>query len=381
MAKKHLRWALLPLAVAVGLFFLLEKNFLPGAAPQTQPRESLQLLNGIMRLIEQDYVEEPDPVKTMSGAFKGLVNSLDVLSSYLDAESVAKFKDQERRDLNETGLIVYKRQGAFPVVLGIKEGSPAAASDIQLGDHLYTLDDRTTLELSMLELKLYLKDTSSQPVKMKTTRNAKNITLEIPRARLHNASYSFSRRDNLAGVLQIHTLRAPLVKALDKDLISSLKNSENTLVVDLRNCADGDLEEALRFMNLFLQKKDIGLLEKKGGQNEILACPEPAPLADIPLILWINQATLGPAEMTAHVLQSFRDTKIIGHKTLGLVARQRFFPLSDGTGLVLTSAIYRPSDDRGELWQVGVTPDIKMKADEQSPTAFMEQTRKLVTSR
>ena len=168
---------------------------------------------------------------------------------------------------------------------------------------------------------------------------------------------------------------------LEKNLIPRLQDTQKTIVVDLRNCAEGDLEEALRFTNLFLQERDVGRLEKKGGQNEILACPEPAPLADQPLILWINQATLGPAEMTTRVLQSMRNTKVIGHKTLGLAARQSFFPLSDGSGLVLTSAIYRPPDDHGELWQTGVTPDINLEAGAQSPDAYLEQTRKLIASR
>lgn len=381
MGKRLLRWALLPLAVAIGLFFLLEKNFLPGSSPQTQPKESLQLLNGIMRLVEQDYVEEPDPAKTMAGAFKGLVNSLDVLSSYLDAEGVTKLKDLERSDLNETGLIVYKPQGAFPFVLGIRDGSPAADSEIRLGDRLYALDDRPTLELSMLELNLYLKDKSNRPVKIKTTRNAKNITLEIPRAQPPGMNHTFSPEDNLAGVLQIHALRAPLVRNLKEVLIPRLKNAEDAIVLDLRNCAEGDFEEALRFTNLFLQAEDVGRLEKRGGQSEVLSCPESAPLADNRLILWINQATLGPAELAAYVLQSLRNTEIIGHKTLGLVAHQRFFPLSDGSGLVLTSAIYRPPDNSGELWQNGVTPDVTLEADEQSPEAFLEQTRKLIASR
>ena len=380
MAKKNLRWIILPLIVAASLFFFLEKDFLPGAAPQSQPSESIRLLELVMRLVQQDYVEEPDPVKTMSGAFKGLVDSLDVLSSYLDEAGVQRFRERSRTGQNETGLILYKRHGTFPMVIGIKENSSAAESGLELGDPIYALDGISTLEFSMLESNLYQRAASPDPVSIKTSRDNANVTLEIARSKLNDAPYTYSSEPSLGGVLRVHLFHAPLVERLRTELIPRLRETRQTLVLDLRNCHDGTLEEAIAFSNLFLQKDRIGHLEKRGGVKEPLSCPEEPALPDLPLVIWVNQATMGPAELAALVLNRDRDARIIGHNTLGLVALGRFFPLDDGTGLVLTSGVFHPAGGE-EFWDKGISPDVELKADIQDTPSYLEQTLKLIGSR
>jgi len=380
MAKKNLRWIILPLIVASSLFFFLEKDFLPGAAPQSQPRESIRLLELVMRLVQQDYVEEPDPVKTMSGAFKGLVGSLDVLSSYLDEAGVTRYQERGRTDPYETGLILYKRYGTFPLVIGIKEKSPAAESGLKLGDPIYAMDGISSLGFSMLEANLYQRASASDPVLIKTTQGNKNLSLEIARRQLQDGPFTYSQEQALGGILQVHLFHAPLVDRLKAELIPRLKQTNRTLVLDLRNCHAGTLEEALAFTNLFLQKDGIGDLEKRGGLKESLSCSEEPELPDLPLVIWTNQATTGPAELAAIVLNRNRNARIIGHKTLGLVAQGRFFPLEDGTGLVLTLGVFHPAGG-GELWEEGISPDIKLETGEQGYAAYLEQTRKLIESR
>lgn len=380
MAKNSIRWIVFPLIFASGLFFLLQKNFLPGASPQSTPKESLQLLEAVVRLVQQDYVEVPDPGKTMSGAFKGLVGYLDVLSSYLNKTSVDKYQDRLNADFTETGMILYKRYGAFPMVIGIKEGSPAEESGMKLGDPIYALDDISALDLSMLELNLYLRDRESKPVKIKTTRGYKNLTIEIARSRLHPRAFTYKEEQNLSGVLQVHNLFPPIVDQLRKELVPKLKGQNRTLVLDMRNCYDGTLVEAARFANLFLKEDTIGHLEQREGQKQTFSCPEPALLTSPSLIVWANQATFGPAELAISALQKFRDAQIIGHKTLGLAARQRFFPLSDGSGLLITSALYQPAGNQ-ELWLKGLDPDIEVEAADQDYAAFLKQTRKQTEAR
>ncbi len=380
MAKKYIRWIIPPLIVAAGLFFFLEKDFLPGASPQSSPSESLRLLEAVIRLVQQDYVEEPDPVKTMSGAFKGLVDSLDPLSSYLDEENTARYLERDRTGRFETGIILYKSYGSFPMVIGIKENSPAAESGLRLGDPIYAMDDLSALEFSMLDANLQQTAGAADPLRIKTTRDNKNLTLEIKRRQLHDAPFTFAREQGLGGVLKIHLFHAPLVDRLKAELVPQLRESNRPLVLDLRNCHDGTLEEALEFTNLFLQKTRIGSMEKRGGQTEPLSCPEAALLPDLSLVIWTNQATIGPAELAAFVLNQNRDAQVIGHKTLGLVAQRRYFPLTDGSGLVLTSGVFRPAGG-SKFWEEGITPDVALETEEHGYAAYLEQTRKLISSR
>ena len=137
-----MRILLLTVLAFISLYFLLEKNFLPGFLLRLSPDKDFELLGKVIQLIKNDYIEEANPAKTMKGAFKGMVDSLDVLSSYLDKESVQRYNQRKDANLNDIGIVLYKRYGSFPQVIGIKENSPAEKKGIQIGDFISSLDDR-----------------------------------------------------------------------------------------------------------------------------------------------------------------------------------------------------------------------------------------------
>ena len=102
-------------AFAVTLFFLLERKFLPGLPSDSASPKDLKLVEKVISLIRNHYFEEPQPFETMEGAFRGLANSLDPVSCYLDSESFQKYKLQKEASLKETGLILYKEKyGYYP---------------------------------------------------------------------------------------------------------------------------------------------------------------------------------------------------------------------------------------------------------------------------
>jgi len=135
MLKKRAHIILLSAVALVFLFLLLEKNILPGFSSKSPPPKDLQIIGAVINLIKNHYVEEPDPSKTMEGAFKGLVDSLDILSSYLDKEIALKYELQNKNALRATGIILYKRYGTFPQVIGIIKDSPAEKNKIQIGGY------------------------------------------------------------------------------------------------------------------------------------------------------------------------------------------------------------------------------------------------------
>lgn len=377
MNHKKIRIIILSIFIAASLFFLLEKAFLPGVSNSLYSQKSFKIIATIVSLIKDDYIEEPNPSKTMNGAFKGLVSSLDNLSGYLDKDSVAKYLHQKEPGLKETGAILYKKEGPFPLVIGVKENSPAAKKGIKTGDMIGAFDNKTTMTMSMLEANLYLKDTEGAPVNIKIIGSQEDRIISVEKALLSPESYLYSTENGTSGILKIQHLYPPCVDEIKKNILSRIKVQQEPLILDLRNCAEGEIEEAQKFVNLFLQAKSIGYLEKKGDIIQSLSCQDKAELDELPLIIWTNQATLGPAEVVAGVLKKHKKAKIIGLPTLGLVAKQDFFPFEDGSGLVLTSAIYH-LDSENEVWHKGITPDHELKGSNHSLDVYLKETRRIL---
>jgi carboxyl-terminal processing protease len=146
------------------------------------------------------------------------------------------------------------------------------------------------------------------------------------------------------------------------------------LIIDLRNCAEGDFEEARRFLNLFLEAESLGYFEKKGAAKEILAATEKPLLPNLPLVVWINHGTLGPAESVAAVLKDFGRARIVGLATAGLAGKQERFPLDDGSSVLLTTGVFCLNSG-ARLWGRGAQPDVPVEADGQSFQTFLKKTQ------
>jgi C-terminal peptidase prc len=372
MTKKRIRILLLTVLAFISLFFLLEKNFLPGFLLKISPDKDFELLGKVIQLIKNNYIEEANPAKTMTGAFKGMVDSLDVLSSYLDKESVLRYNQRKDANLNDIGIVLYKRYGSFPQVIGIKENSPAEKKGIQIGDFISSLDDRSTLTMSMTEANLYLKDSDKKSIKLRIFKREKTKEVEVERALLFEEPCSFAKAEGTSGILRVHKLYPPCVRKIREEVIPKLKPEKSSLILDLRNCYEGDMVEARKLINLFLKSPNIGYFETKGGTKEILSCPDEAELEKLPLAIWTNQATIGPAEAVVGVLKEFKRAKVIGLPTLGLVAKQNFAVLEDGSGLLLTSGIFHLNSGE-KLWEQGIKPDIKINEEDQSSNTYLKK--------
>jgi len=372
MRKDRTRLILLTAVVSVALFFVLERSIIPGISAKILSTKGQRLLENIMGLIRTDYLEERDPAKTVEGAYRGLINSLDPLSSYFNGEVTAKYlrKDPKFRDI---GVVLFKTYGLFPQVRGIIKDSPAEKAGIRLGDYISAIDDRSTLAMSLAEVTIYLKDYEEKPVSLKILRDTATLTMTVERTLLFPESFTFASLPESGHILGIHNLFPPLTDDLKKTVLPQVRPQNKLLVLDLRNCYEGEIEEAQKLVNLFLKIENFGYFEKKGGVKEFLSCSGEPELGKTPLAVWVNRGTQGPAELVAGVLQESKRARVIGETTPGLVAKLELYPLQDEGSILLASGVFTLSSGK-KLWEQGVTPDEKVAADDASQAGFLKKT-------
>ncbi|MGD9346642.1 MAG: S41 family peptidase [Candidatus Aminicenantes bacterium] len=379
MAIGRIRLILIPAFLALLLLILLEKNFLPGLSRKNSTDDQFKLVGSVAYLIRDEYVEEPNPSKTMDGAFRGLVDSLDPLSSYLDKNAVLKYEQRRDPNLKEPGITFYKTYGSFPVIIRIKENSPAEKAGLKLGESVSIINGRSTLPMSMVELNLLLKDKSTDPVMLKVLRGSGSDIVSLEREPIPAETFSYTASKGTSGILKILRLYPPCVTKMKEELLPTLKTKKKPLILDLRDCTEGDIEEAQKFLDIFVSDTDSGYFENGQGIRETLALQTAAELAELPLVIWTNQATIGPAEAIGAVLKTHKKVRVIGFQTPGLVSKQRFISLEDGSGLLLTSAVFHLNGDK-DFWEKGIAPDIEIDSENITSGAYLEATQKLLAN-
>jgi carboxyl-terminal processing protease len=368
-------------ALAAGvLFFWVVRLIRPAIAASPAAQTGADLTESVVRLIRADYVEEPNAKTTMEGGFRGLVGSLDALSSYLDKDAALKRADVALPGYKDLGLILFKRASSFPVIVGLVEGSPAEKAGLRVGDLVTALDDGSTVLQGLSEIRLALKSPEAKPVKVRIIRA--NETKEIPvvRGEVYAKPFAFAEQAGTSGILTVAHFHPPLVAELRAGLAPRLAGKSLPLIIDLRSAFEGDNEEALRFVNLFVKTDRAGQFEKRGGVKETLACPEPAPLEGLPLILWIAPSTMGPAEIAAACLRDLRKAKTVGFMTPGLTARQDVFPLPGGDALLLTTGVFLTASGE-KIWSKGIVPDVKLDSTRPDRKAYLEKSAGLFPRR
>ena len=181
------------------------------------------------------------------------------------------------------GIVVLKRYAAFPQVVAVIEKSPAEAAGVKLGDLLSAIGGRNTLSMSLTEVKLLLSGTDEQPVDIRVLRG--NDTHNLERAARPASSRRRSRspgppasRPACASTVSTHGL----VAGIRRDVVPALKARKSPLVLDLRDCQDGTIDEAKKLVNLFVKAADAGRFEGRGGAKETVSCPAEAELGAVP---------------------------------------------------------------------------------------------------
>jgi len=383
MKKDKINLYLIILLIALVVFLLVEERFLPGKSRSPQySRSSTELVGMVMQLIKTDYLEEPNPQRTTSGAFRGIVNSLDPLSAYLDKDLAASYLNKKMGSY-QTGLTVYKKYGLFPVVIAVAENSPAAKAGFKVGDNISSINDNNTLLMSLIETDLWLSSDrpTEEPLRLRVVRGTETLSFELKRDYMPvQAVQTFT---DLDGVLRLHPsmIYPGVINDIKKILAASFNKNKpkyRVLILDLRNCSGGDYNEARSLVNLFVQSEQAGYFEKR-GQKENLVLKEDPLYPELNLIIWVNAATMGPAELVAGCLHELRGATIIGTETPGLVAQRENFPLDDGSLVVLVTSVFSLKSGQ-RLLDNSLPVDIKLTYSDKIDRDYLDKTRERLTT-
>jgi carboxyl-terminal processing protease len=152
------------------------------------------------------------------------------------------------------------------------------------------------------------------------------------------------------------------VQQIESKLKSMKGVGNKKVLLDLRDVAAGDMEDAERLANFVMKTGTIGSLEgQQVAKVTFTADPSKAIVPNAPMVVLVNHGTAGPAELVAAALLENKRADLVGEKTFGEGTQQKTFELPDGAALILSVAKYEsPSGKR--LQDEGVTPGVLVAA-------------------
>jgi carboxyl-terminal processing protease len=146
---------------------------------------------------------------------------------------------------------------------------------------------------------------------------------------------------------------------LDVALEKFAKSGMKALILDLRNNPGGLLTAAVEVSEKFVEDGKLVVYTEGRVRNQNMRFSAHAKKAysQLPMVVLVNQGSASASEIVAGALQDYQRAMIVGTQTFGKGSVQTIIPLSDGSGLRLTTAKYFTPKGRS-IHGKGIAPDI-----------------------
>ena len=352
---------LLAVSVVLVLTVFLGVNLsgVSAATGQDGAYRQINVYTEVLQKIQEDYVTDPNINEVTNGALHGLLESLDVDSSYLTPADYKAYKD-DKGGKAQAGINVSKRYG-YAIVVSVVPGGPAGTAGLTDGDVLEAIEGQDTRNISLAMIQRMLEGAPGSTLTVGVVHQPKvepdriamrrSLTVVPPvvETPYENGSILY---------LKPEILDHDHVQEVEAKLKGMQKAGNKKVLLDLRDVAAGDMTEATRLANMFLKSGTIAILEGQKFPKQVFAAdPAKAIQPTAPVVVLVNRGTAGPAELVAGALLDNKRADVVGEKTFGEGTQQKTFELADGAALILSVAKYESPSGK-KLQDEGVTPDV-----------------------
>lgn len=376
----------------------------------------------VYQLLKDQYVEGiPSDTPLAYGAAEALLASLDEPNSrYIEPDERKALGQQEQGIYAGSGILFTVRKATDPgdpnlvirkiTTVDVVPGSPADKAGVKSGDVVTEIDqhwiitydpieadakvfkklakDEVSLEKEYTAIENKIKDglslskaqarldvSSPDPLVLTIERPGQakpfEVTLDISEPTKADA-LTYKTLSDGSGYIHIFAFNNDTVPDFDKALAAL--SAAPGIVIDLRNCAGGELSPAISIANSFVSGAELGKMEVrdnhiKPGDPSLGFGTKVQPLVSDKssqalansyhgrFVVLVNEATANTAELLAAFFHDQLGARIAGARTFGDGMAQTLFPMTDGSAFTLTTGALET--DAGKSFNMaGITPDV-----------------------
>lgn len=350
------------IVLALALSALVIPTFAKEKNTQTSRFEKLELFNKVIHIIETNYYRKVDIDKLIDGALKGMFQTLDPHSAFLDKEVFKKMQEDTSGEYGGLGIEVTQKDGVLVITTPI-EDSPAEKAGLKPGDKIVEINNESTIGITLDEAVDKMKGDLGTVINLGILRTGERDIryFDVKRQKIKTKPVkSYAVKDYV--VIRLSQFQ----KDAAKHVVRALKKHKKKLgkkfkgvVLDLRSNPGGLLNEAVNLSSIFLndgvvvstegrdpKNKEIRYV-KKSGHKEL----------DCPLAVLIDGKSASASEIVAGALQDHKRAIVVGTNSFGKGSVQTVSQITEEAGIKLTIAQYMTPKGR-KIQALGIKPDV-----------------------
>ncbi len=346
--------------ILLALIMLFGGIQVKAAEEEIDPATILKSFNELYSYILYYYVDEPDIVDLLRGAMQGMVETLDVHSTYLSEEEFEDLQMEFEGHFGGIGIVILPD---LTVVSPIK-GTPGERVGIQPGDVIIAIDGESTEDMSQTEAVQKMRGEPGTTVRISIMREGeeKPLEFEIIREDIEIPYVEWEMKTDKIGYISIADFAVDVGQKVSIAIEELTAEGAEALILDLRTNPGGLLSEAINVASNFLAEGTIVSVRYRVGSDEIYEVNNDFKTNDLPLVVLINQGSASASEIVAAAIRDHGRGILMGMKSFGKGTVQTLFSLSEGSALKLTTGrYYTPLGDF--IHEKGIEPDVEVGYD------------------
>ncbi|MFH1045332.1 MAG: S41 family peptidase [Candidatus Omnitrophota bacterium] len=329
--------------------------------------KEIELFTDALTLIRSDYVDDTKYKELIYGALKGMLQSLDPYSQFLDPEEYREVKVETEGEFGGLGIEISMQEGLLTIISPIDD-TPAFKVGLKAADRIVKIEGEITKDITLTEAVRKLRGKPGTDVHITIMREGAEklldftITRDIIKVKSIRKAKLFE--DNV-GYIRLSEFQERSPEDLEAALSQLEKEGLDSLILDLRNNPGGLLDSAVKVAEKFVPagKVIVSTRGRLGRQNMVFRSETRTNHRTYPLIVLISQGSASGSEIVAGAIKDLKRGMLLGTKTFGKGSVQTVVPLGDGSALRLTTSKYfTPSGIC--IHEKGIEPDVKVEFQE-----------------
>lgn len=338
-ARSKFKKALLPVVVIISIFSFsfVEDLF--------QVSKNLDIFAAIYKQLSINYVDDVNSSEMMKNGIDAMLEELDPYTEYIPESDIEDYKlKYVSTQYGGIGATISNRAGKV-IVAEPYAGFPAQKADIRAGDEFLEINGVSLKGKTNEQVSSMLKGSKGTPVKLRIQRPGmpKSMELNLTREeiRQNNVPY-YGMLANNVGYIKLDKFLENSAQEVKNALAELKKNNINGLVLDLRFNGGGILQEAVKIVNLFVDKGVTVVIQKgRNREKSITYNTFSTPLEpNLPLVVLVNNRSASASEIVAGSLQDLDRAVVIGQRSFGKGLVQQTFNLPYNSLVKVTVAKY-----------------------------------------
>jgi carboxyl-terminal processing protease len=310
-----------------------------------QISKNLDVFASVYKEVNINYVDDINSAKLVKTGVDAMLDGLDPYTEFVPESEIEDYKlHYVSTQYGGIGSSIFARNGKV-YVSDVFAGFPAQKADIHPGDQILKINDIDLTGKNNDQVSQLLKGSKGAPIKLLIKRDNTSQPFEKNLIRDEikqpNVSY-FGMVDGNMGYIKLDKFLENSAGEVTNALVTLKKNNPSGIILDLRSNGGGILQEAVKIVNLFVQK-DVEVVSQKGkikDKNFTYSTINTPLEPNLPLVVLVNSHSASASEIVAGSLQDLDRAIIIGQRSYGKGLVQQTFNLPYNSLVKITIAKY-----------------------------------------